>query len=221
MPPLTAIIPVFNERHALAATLSEWLPVLRQVDSEIIIIDDGSTDGTLDSIAAFDGLRVISHGHNRGYGAAFKTALGHSTSDLIITLDADGTYPAAAFAEMWRARHADTVIGARRTEPDLLKRVAKNVVFAFAGLVANNQIPDLNTGLRIVRTDLARRWAPSLPDGFSATTTMTMAALLERRTIAWVPIDYRPRIGPSKFHPLKDTLRLTRQIVRSRSLFRP
>jgi len=220
MTTLTAIIPVYNERLALAATLAEWIPVLNDVHAEILVIDDGSTDGAFDTASGFVGFKVLRHDYNRGYGAALKTGLAAATGELILTLDADGTYPASSFPAMWAARHADMVIGARASEPDRLKAFAKSLVFAFAGLVAGSRIPDLNTGLRLVRRDLARQWAGSLPDGFSATTTMTMAALIERRSIAWVPIDYRRRIGPSKFHPITDTLRLTRQVIRSRSLFR-
>jgi len=220
MTTLTAIIPVYNERQALASTLAEWVPALTEVGAEILVIDDGSTDGAFDGAIGFGNVTVLRHATNRGYGAALKTGLAAATGELILTLDADGTYPASSFPPMWAARDAHMVIGARSSEPDRLKAVVKSLVFALAGLVAGTRIPDLNTGLRLVRSDLARQWASSLPDGFSATTTMTMAALLERRTIVWVPIDYRRRIGPSKFHPIKDTLRLTRQVIRSRSLFR-
>ncbi len=220
MTTLTAIIPVYNERLALVSTLAEWVPALTGVGAEILVIDDGSTDGAFDVATGFGNVSVLRHAVNRGYGAALKTGLAAATGELILTIDADGTYPASSFPAMWAERQADMVIGARSSEPDRLKAVAKSLIFAFAGLVAGARIPDLNTGLRLVRLDLARQWASSLPDGFSATTTLTMAALIEHRTIVWVPIDYRRRIGPSKFHPIKDTFRLTRQVVRSRSLFR-
>lgn len=219
-PTLSVIIPVFNERAALRPTLDEWLPVLANVDAQVIVVDDGSVDGTAEALTPQDGVLLVSHDRNRGYGAAIKSGLLHATGELVLMVDADGTYPASAFVPLWRHRAADMVIGARRREPDPLKALVKRAIFIAAGLVAGAAIPDLNTGLRLVKRSLLLRWQDALPDGFSTTTTLTMAALLERRSVVWVPIDYRPRIGRSKFHPLRDTSRLMRQVLVSRHRFR-
>ncbi len=215
---LSVIIPAYDDALGLAVTLAEWVPVVRAVGAEVIVVDDGSRDGTA-AVAHAAGVRVVAHAANRGYGAAVKTGLGVARGESVLLVDADGSYPAASFEAMWAARAHDTVIGARTSEPDWLKRGPKAVLFAFAGWVAGARVPDLNTGLRLVRTELLRGWSGALPERFSATTTMTMAALLEGRSVAWVETAYRPRVGRSKFHPIADTWRLMRQILRSREHF--
>lgn len=229
-PALTVVIPVFDEEAALVATLDEWLLALDRLlprgagaSYEVILVDDGSRDGTPALLAAYakDDIRVACHAHNLGYGRALKTALALARAPWILTVDADGTYPADALPALWHLReHADMVIGARRHEPDPLKSIVKRALFELAARLAGRPVPDLNTGLRLVRRDLLHAWQDALPDGFSATTTMTMAGLVEGHRVAWVETDYRRRLGRSKFHPIHDTARLTRQIVRTWLRFR-
>jgi len=235
-PALTLVIPVFEEEAAVAATLDEWLAALDHLFAtpasyEVLLVDDGSRDGTPAILAHYAAgahgpaakgdIRVVRHAQNAGYGRALKSALALARAPWILTVDADGTYPAAALPALWALRvDHDMVIGARRHEPDPLKSAVKRTLFALAAALAARPVPDLNTGLRLVRRDLLRGWQPDLPDGFSATTTMTMAALVSGLRVAWVETDYRRRLGRSKFHPIRDTARLTRQIVRTWLRFR-
>src|SRR5512140_504537 len=101
MGPLTVVIPAFNEERTLPAVIRELRDLLQPlaIEVEILVVDDGSTDGTA-RVASESGARVIQHRSNRGYGAALKTGIAAATHDVTAIIDADGTYPAIHLAEI-------------------------------------------------------------------------------------------------------------------------
>ena len=218
---VSVVVPAFNEEQGIAATLQELRPVLEGLGRpwELLVVDDGSTDATAD-IASREGATVVRVVKNRGYGAALKTGIARAQYDLLIITDADGTYPAGAIPALLEyAPDYDMVVGAR-TGADVnvptVRRPAKWVLRRLASYLAGQTIPDLNSGLRVVRRALVERYLHLLPSGFSFTTTITLAALCSDALVHYHPIDYRTRMGSSKIragHALDFLILILRTVV--------
>lgn len=224
------VVPCCNEQDAIAGTISELRTILRDVDSyELIVVNDGSVDGTASILEteqlADPNLRVISHGRNRGYGAALKSGIRASRSELIVITDADGTYPNHRLPELIRlAENADMVVGARIADDvtyPLIRRIPKVFLRAYAEWITQQSIPDLNSGMRVLRRTVVERFFNVLPDGFSLTTTITLAMLINRYIVQYVPIGYSSRIGKSKIRPIRDTAKFFQLILRTGMYFAP
>ena len=111
----------------------------------------------------------------------------------------------------------DQVVGARTTEEGTVKALrvpAKWLIRKLASFLTGTKIPDLNSGFRAFRTDVARQYLNQLPVGFSCVTTITMTFLANGYSVKYVPIEYAKRAGESKFHWYKDTRRYATQVVR-------
>ena len=202
----SVVVPAFNEAEGIVPTLRELREVLGKLERpwELIVVDDGSTDGTAD-LAAGEGATVLRAPRNRGYGAALKTGISKARYDLIVITDADGTYPAGAIpALLERAADYDMVVGSRtgaEVRIPAVRRPAKWFLARLASYLAGERIPDLNSGLRVVKRALVERFEHILPSGFSFTTTITLAALCSDALVHYHPIDYRARMGSSKIRP--------------------
>lgn len=203
---LSVVVPAYNE----AAHVTDEICSLRDhlersgLAFEIIVVDDGSTDGTGD-VAEAAGADVIRHRRNRGYGAALKSGIDAAVYEWILITDADGTYPAEAIhALLERSDGVDMVVAARtgeRVSIPLSRRPAKWFLRRLAGYLSGQPIPDLNSGMRLIRKDLVERYRHLLPSGFSFTTTITLAAACNDHEVEYVSIDYLPRLGHSKIRP--------------------
>ncbi len=222
---VSVVIPAFDEEEGIGATLEDVKRALAPlgVPFECIVIDDGSTDRTAQCAQAA-GARVISLPENRGYGAALKTGFRAAAHDVIVILDADGTYPASSIPALLRdAAQYDMVVGARtgaNVEIPLERRPAKAFLRWLASYLVGRPIPDLNSGLRVIRRPLFERFEHLLPQGFSFTTTITMAALSTDALVRFVPIDYLARVGRSKIRP-RHAFEFTLLILRTIVYFHP
>ena len=228
--PVTVIVPVFNERQAVGPTLEAIVALLdRDPRAHRVVVGVvGSTDGTaeiLQDIAPKLGLTVLSHPRNLGYGAALKTGVRNAETELVAITDADGTYPNDRILELaGLLEDADMVVGARtgaNVRIPVIRRPAKWLVGKLANVLTGCRIPDLNSGLRVFRLSELRKYVSILPDGFSFTTTITLAMLSRGHDVRFVPIDYQSRIGSSKIRPVRDTLNFIQLILRTTLLFDP
>lgn len=226
---LSVLIPVYNEEKAIGQVAEELNAQVRQMERsvQVLVIDDGSSDQTAARAMAVDGVRVLTHQGNRGYGAALKTGIQHAEHDLVLILDGDGTYSPAdlrLLLDTFSRGEADMVIGAR-TGPGAsvpwLRRPAKWAINRLASYVAGERIPDVNSGMRIFPAPLARQFMPLLPDGFSFTTTLTLAFLTHGYLVDYVEIEYADRKGRSKIRPIADTLGFVQLITRLALFFAP
>ncbi len=230
---LTVLLPTYNEEQAIGFVLEEIVAAITPMGLryEILIVDDASTDGTVELVGQFAQtcwqcpVRIVRKPFRSGAGAARKVGIRHARGELIVMLDADGTYPADAVPELLRHFPAyDQVNGARTSEQGTLpwlRRPAKWFIRKLACYLTGHAIPDLNTGLKAFKRDAMLPWLWVVPDGFSCVTTMTLAFLTNGYAVKYVPTPYRPRIGRSKFHPLKDTAAYLATVIRMVLYFRP
>jgi glycosyltransferase involved in cell wall biosynthesis len=229
-PAFSVIVPCFNEEHSIRKTVQGLRSALRgQPNFELIIVDDGSTDESaniLKEVVADDPeLTVATHQRNQGYGAALKTGIRHATSEIIVITDADGTYPNERIPELVSlSAHYDMVVGSRTGDNvnyPVIRSIPKVFLKAYASWLAGTSIPDINSGMRIFRRDVAERFLGILPDTFSFTTTITLALLTNHYRVFFLPISYAVRTGKSKIKPVRDTLRFVQLIVRTGIYFAP
>jgi glycosyltransferase involved in cell wall biosynthesis len=222
---VSIIIPAYNEEDGLAPVVENISKELEKagLEFEIIVVNDGSTDGTAAAAQRTPAI-VVSHDCNRGYGAALKTGIRTAKYDLICIMDADGTYPADQLARLVaEARDADMVVGARTkgaVKIPLVRRPAKWVLNKLANFMTNTKIPDLNSGMRVIRRSLALAYMDILPDRFSFTTTITLSSLCDGYRVKFIPVEYHRRVGRSKIKPI-DALNFLILILRTMTYFRP
>jgi glycosyltransferase involved in cell wall biosynthesis len=241
---VSIVIPAYNEEHGIRGVLDSLFTRIARLDFEgpweVIVVNDGSRDDTAREVAAFseivmdywddekeaeDRLILVSHDQNCGYGAALKTGVRASRYPWILITDADGTYPDEAVGQVLsHGDQFDMVVGARIgavSNIPLLRRPPKWVLRKFASYLARREIPDLNSGLRLMRKDVVERFIHILPNGFSFTTTITLAMLSEGKRVKYIEIDYLKRTGSSKIRPIYDTLNFLQLIVRTMMYFEP
>lgn len=225
---ISIVVPAFNEENGIGPVLDSLLETMAGsgLEFEILVVDDGSRDGTA-AVAQARDVCVLRHPENRGYGAALKTGIRRAHHDLIAITDADGTYPNERLPDLVRRAvegRYDMVVGARtgaEVHIPLARRPAKWALTRLANYLAGLQIPDLNSGLRVFRRDAVTEFFRLLPCGFSFTTTLTLALLTNDYNVDYVPIDYHARTGQSKIHPIRDTINFFSLVVRLVLSFRP
>ena len=225
---ITVVIPAFNEQKSIGRTIEEIKEILLKInlDSEIIVIDDCSNDDTLKMLKN-SSVKYFCHEYNQGYGASLKTGIKHAKYETVVITDADGTYPNNRIPDLVKHMEAggyDMVVGSRTGEKvkvPLLRRIPKWILNKLANYLANTKIPDINSGLRIMKKAHIKRFDNILPDGFSFTTTITLAMLTNNMRVHYIPINYYRRIGKSKIRPFYDTLNFLQLIIRTILYFNP
>lgn len=223
---ISIVLPAYNEELAIGKVIDDIQSAMagENYDYEILVVDDNSTDKTSD-IAKQKGIRVVHRSVNAGAGAARRTGIKAAEGDVIVMLDADGTYECKDIPKMLaHFPEFDQVNGARTSEKGTLKFLrfpAKWLIRQLACYLTGVNIPDLNTGLKAFKRDIMLKYLWVLPNGFSCVTTMTLAFLCNGYAVKYVPTDYYPRIGKSKFHPIRDTANYINVIVRMVMYFNP
>jgi polyisoprenyl-phosphate glycosyltransferase len=224
---VSVVLPVFNERGHLRTEIDRIRAALTAspYSFEIIVVDDGSSDGSEVDLPGIEGIRLIRHQHNRGSGAARRTGTTAARGRVVVWTDVDMTYPNDEIPMLVKELDGyDHVVGARRTEAGtvrVLRVPAKWFIRKLASYLTATDIKDLNSGLRAFRRDVAMQYVHHLPTGFSCVTTLTMSFLSNGYSVKFVPIDYFPRAGTSKFHWWKDTQRYVLQVVRMTLSYNP
>ncbi|MBL6722105.1 MAG: glycosyltransferase family 2 protein, partial [Planctomycetes bacterium] len=227
---VTLVVPAYNEEDGIEGVVRRLSSLDLGVPLELLVVEDGSTDRTRERLAELEAqvpcLRVLEHGYNRGYGAALKTGFQAAAHEVVVITDADGTYPEDRIGELLARvdAGAEMAVGARvgaNVHIPLVRRPAKWALRRLASYLAGVRIPDLNSGLRAFRRELVLKYLGILPDGFSFTTTITLASLTNGHRVEYVTIDYAPRSGRSKIKPIRDTLGFTALILRTVLYFNP
>lgn len=228
-PDVSIVLAVYNEELSLAKELDIIKTAMDQSSYgyEIIIVDDHSTDKSYEIAQKISGITLIRHRKNWGSGAARKTGLRKARGKWVVWTDVDLSYPNEKIPEMIKyseEHHLDQLIGQRNSEQGtkkFIRFIAKWIIRKIASILANNEIPDLNSGLRVLKRSVAMEYLHVIPNGFSCVSTMTLAFLCNGYAVDFYPIYYKPRLGQSKFHPLKDTYNYIIQVIRMIMYFNP
>lgn len=223
---LSVILPAKNEAYNLQALLPRVQAMLTGVnrDAEIIVIDDGSTDGTR-QVCEAHGVRVISHPYSSGNGAAVKTGARAARGEVLAFMDADGQHDPELIPRLLDKLDEgyDMVVGARTAQAHAgAHRFAANAFYNwFASWMIGRPVPDLTSGLRVARSERFRRFLYLLPNGFSYPTTSTMSFFRSGYPVAYVPVPVQRRVGRSHIRLLRDGLRFLLIIFKIGTLYSP
>jgi glycosyltransferase involved in cell wall biosynthesis len=233
-PHVTIVLPCYNEEAHVVAEVDR---ICQAMDAsgyayELLAIDDCSTDETLtrlrEAAPRFPNMRLMPFHRNGGSGTARRIGSQQARGDIVVWTDADMTYPNERIPEfvgmLDEDPAIDQVVGARTSEEGshkFLRVPAKWFIRKVAERLAGQQIPDLNSGLRAFRRQVAGPYLKLLPPGFSCVTTITLAFLSNQHDIRYVPIDYAKRAGQSKFHFVQDAYRYILQVLRMVMYFNP
>ncbi len=215
MTTLSIVIPAYNEENGIEEIAQRVLrvgPALSKVGVdhlELIVVDDGSKDNTAQIAGAIDGVRLVRHPKNRGYGAALKTGFGQAQGELIGFLDADGTYPPEYFPQLCvkAMNGSDLVIGSRmagaESKMPLTRRVGNLFFAGLLSIVGRQHVSDSASGMRVFKREILEKIYP-LPDGLNLTPVMSTRAIHEGVLMDEVPIPYSERLGRSKLSVVRD-----------------
>lgn len=213
-------MPAYNEEAAIRDAVSHIRQAFGSASIEVLVVDDGSSDRTADEARAA-GATVIAHPVNLGQGAAIKTGFAKARGEYICLIDGDGTYPTEELPRLvsfCKESGYEQVVGDRQSEQGSmrpLRVLAKRTLRMFAAFLSGQKVGDMNSGMRVLTREAALRYRALIPDGFSNSTTLTLASLSHRGRIAFVPIAYSARrTGASKFRPFGDTYNMLLAIVR-------
>ncbi len=224
---LSVCVPVYNEKLAIRKTILDISEVIEKLNIkyEIIVINDGSTDDCIKDIEDLR-LKIIHLPYRCGGGVARVAGLHYALGDIILQTDADGTYPADEIPKLIKEiQDADMVIGARLRESakdwHVLRVIMKWLLKSISEKLSGHTIPDLNSGLRIYKKELALRFEHLYPKGHSIMSTMTLAFLTQGYKVKFVDINYHERLGKSSFHPINDTYNYLMTIFQTIANFNP
>ncbi len=226
---VSVVLPAYNEVRHVRAEVDRITAALKDspYSFEILVVDDGSSDGTGDAVAGLPFVRLLRFPVNRGSGTARRIGTAQAHGRWVVWTDADMTYPNERIPELvdvLATGRAQQVVGARTTETGTYKPLrvpAKWAIRRLAEFLTSTRIPDLNSGLRAFDRDDARPYLGFLPSGFSCVTTITLAFLANGLVVEYLPIGYARRAGRSHFHPVKDAYNYILQVVRMVTLFEP
>jgi len=196
---ITIIIPAFNEAESVAAVVQDIRANFSGEGVEIIVVDDGSLDQTA-ARAEKAGAHVIRHSRNKGYGASLKTGIRYSQKDWVLFMDGDGQHQAEAALKLLAAAEGnDMVVGqrSRRVYRPFWRLPGKWVLAGMANYLIRRRIPDLNSGMRMIKRPIVARYMDLCPNGFSFSTTITMILFRCGFEIAYVPFEIKTRKGKS------------------------
>lgn len=226
MEKISLVIPCFNERSAIEQTIDEINFLLGKALHEIVVVDDGSFDGTYEILKNRNDIKLVRNPYNKGYGYSLKKGIIAASGEIIAITDADGTYPIESILLMVKKLEEgyDLVIGKRdnlKTFDPFLKKLSRFLFKKIAEFVAGEKILDVNSGLRVFRKDVVIKYFVNTSSGFSFSLSTTLIFILEGLSVYYFPIDYRPRIGKSKIKYLRDTLRSAQILVETITLYNP
>ena len=221
---ISIVIPAYNEEEIIGQVIARLKPVVAPYnDCEILVIDDGSSDGTAVAAEAA-GAAVIRHPYNKGNGAAVKTGIRNARGDIIVFMDGDGQHDPADIPRLLQHMDLyDMVIGARDRQSFSTweRRLANHAFNLLASYISGTRVPDLTSGFRVIRADLARKFCHLLPNGFSYPSTMTIVLLKAGYSVRFENIVVSKRVGTSKINVFNDGFRFLTIIFKIATLFEP
>jgi len=229
---LSVVLPAYQERDVIREVLARLVQLLGEsgLGFEVIVVDDGSTDGTREaldeaSVALGPAVRVMRHPYNKGNGAAIKTGIRAARGDVIACLDADGQHdPADVLRLLPYSADYELVVGARteRCRGVWHRTLANWLYNALASWLTRFPIEDLTSGYRLFRASVVKQYVHLFPARFSYPTTSTLAFIKGGYSVKYVPIEASSRqTGRSKISLLGDGWRFVVLIFKIIVIFEP
>ena len=220
---ISIVLPAFNEGDAIGGVLESLVPMANENGWEVIVVDDGSSDRT-GEIAKNCGATVLAHPYNLGYGASLKTGIHGAEGEVVVIMDSDGQHDQNDIGRLLEhIDNHDMVVGQRSgdSHSDWIRRPGKFFLGKVANLLAGKKIPDINSGLRAYKKDLLLKLIHLMPDGFSFSTTSTVAYLSMNFRVKYVPIKVSKRIGTSTVSQVRHGFGAILLMLRLIVLFNP
>jgi len=198
---LTVVVPVYNEGEHLPVFAPAAIEFCREHDWDIIFVNDGSHDSTgkiLNELAGSPFVHVFHHKVNHGYGGALKTGISHVTTTYLVTIDGDGQHDLNDIENVFRfalEKNADMVVGKRneRQTNTLYRSLGKLLIRSFTKTLVPLSISDLNSGFKLYRTELAKRYITVCPNSMAFSDVITLVFLNEFCLVLEHPILVSPR----------------------------
>lgn len=221
---VSVVIPARNEAQSLEMLLPDLQRALSP-DTEVIVVNDGSTDNT-EAVCATHGVRMVSHPFPRGNGAAIKTGARAAKGDILVFMDADGQHQPKDIVRLLEKLYDgfDMVVGARQlgSQAGTHRAVANDIFSKLATWMIQQSVEDLTSGFRAVRAKHFRQFLYLLPNGFSYPTTITMSFFRAGYGVAYIPIHAPKRTaGKSHINPMRDGMRFLLIIFKIGTLYSP
>jgi len=224
--PFTIVMPVFNEEENILKSLDELNSFLNTNDFvyEILCIDDKSIDMSGELLDGIDGIRVIHHKKNRGYGGALKTGIKNAKYDTIVIMDSDGQHKPEDIPKLLLAYDGEDsmVIGQRKIYQTKYNRIlGKILLHKIANFIFKEEILDINSGFRVFSKKIANRYVHLCSERFSFSTSITIAYISEGLNIINIPIEVQKRAGGESRVNFKTGFRTILKILELGMIFRP
>ncbi len=228
-PSLSVVIPIFNEEISLPGVLEGIIPYCQEQGWELILVDDGSTDGSARILAKLEntpGVNLIRHKVNRGYGGALKTGINHVKTTYLVTMDADGQHDISDAKLLFQyalAEQADLVIGKRGKQAGagIYRSVGKWLIKTFASLLMPIHVSDLNSGFKLYRTDLAQKYLFLCPDSMAFSDVITLIFIKKRMLVLEHPITINKRSAGRSTINTYTAIQTLMEIINITMLFNP
>ena len=226
---VSVIIPAYNEEKSIGKTIDEIVKIMKKDNfykgSEIIVVNDASTDNTKKE-ALKKNVKVINNPHNMGYGFSLKRGIMAAKNEIIVTTDADLTYPFSAVKEMIKLKNEgfDLVVGARTGKyyrESFRKSILRKILKLLVEFVTGRKIKDINSGLRVFDKSTVTKFFPRLCNTFSFSTSQTLAYMMNSLFVTYVDIDYNKRYGKSKVRLFKDSIKSLKYILEACIYYNP
>jgi glycosyltransferase involved in cell wall biosynthesis len=222
---VSVVIPAYNEEGIIGRVVTEVRDVLvqQEYDYQLIVVDDGSRDGTA-AEASQAGAEVLRRPYNNGNGAAIKNGIRHADGDIILMMDGDGQHRAADIPRLLKdLDRYEMVVGARTDQSDTKfhRDVANKIYSTLATYIVGHKVEDLTSGFRAIDGTVARKVAYLFPNGFSYPSTCTISLFRAGYSVKYVPIHTRMRYGNSKINVIRDGLGFLMILLKIGTLYAP
>jgi glycosyltransferase involved in cell wall biosynthesis len=228
MEKLTIVMPVYNEEDSLPIILNDWLELCKSARCQLVVVNDGSSDRSVDilkNLQKAHGFSILNHKVNKGYGGAIKTGIKAVETEYLVTIDADGQHQPQNVVSMYDkmiAEDGDLLIGARMNESNLTARnIGKWMIRVLSRILLPNRIMDLNSGLKMYRTDLAKRYIKICPDSMAFSDIMALTFIAEKCKVLEIPIQIKPRVGGKSKINLRSAIDTVVEIINIVVFFNP
>jgi glycosyltransferase involved in cell wall biosynthesis len=226
---LSVVVPIYNEADSLPGLLSELVPFCHDRKWNLILVDDGSRDGSPAILKEYVGLpdiEIIHHKLNRGYGGALKTGILHARTRYVVTIDADGQHALTDIEELLRftlETDADMVVGdrGRQGSSGLYRNIGKWMIRKFAALLMPVHIADLNSGFKLYRTELVQRYQSLCPDTMAFSDVITLVFIKKRHLVLERPITIKKRSHGKSTITTFTAIQTVMEIINIAMMFNP